>query len=193
MPNSAICLNWVHGFVYRCSKPDQYAAYSCWITRYALWLPLPFLTPGFYNAQKMTSKQSLLHCLIYSQVYMVLLEPISYRFMSPVCLSTKERVFFPPIPFLPSPGRQNPEYFSLSPHARSYLQTLFYNASLLGKDKNCKNWSQTMLVQRSHDCYSVFITFLQRKNGSLWYVFWSYNFWCCICMLSCLDGSYLIL
>lgn len=89
----------------------------------------------------MTSKQSLLHCLIYSQVYMVLLEPISYRFMSPVCLSTKERVFSPLfLSFLPQGDK------TLNISASHLMQGHIYKLS--STMLHC--WEKTKIAKPDH-------------------------------------------
>lgn len=87
----------------------------------------------------MTSKQSLLHCLIYSQVYMVLLEPISYRFMSPVCLSTKERGFFPPYSFPSFPRETKPWIFQPLTSCKVISTNSLLQCFIVGKRQKLQN------------------------------------------------------
>lgn len=94
---------------------------------------------AFITLKKMTFKQSLLHCLIYSQVYMVLLEPISYRFMSPACLSTKERGFFPPYSFPSFPRETNPWIFQCLTSCKVISTNSLLQCFIVGKRQKLQN------------------------------------------------------
>lgn len=169
MSDSPICLNCVRGFVYHSSKWDQNAAYSCWITRYALWPPLSFLMPAFYNSHKkgfqtISATATICYILKCTLSCYSLQDTVSWVLCT---FLLRENSFFS-VPFPSAAGRQKPEYLSFSPYARSYPQMLSYKASLLEKDKNCKPWPQMMQIQRSQDWFYVFLnflTFLLFKNG----------------------------
>lgn len=137
----------------------------------------------------MNLKQSLLQppFPVCSSVY-VPLDPISYSFLHPLCFFTKEtQLFLCSFPSFPKETKAWIFQFLTSCKVIP-IDSLFHNAYCWEKYKNWKFWPQMVEAQRSHDSFSVFITFSHFPTlfSHCWYELFSHCWYDCLILLACL-------